>query len=182
VSGDRKFQYLVLPAPPSKNRMWKHGRGHTYLSDEARAYAEEVKALARIAGTELYRGPVFMRVEVFAGGDIPNRIDVLADVLEGIAYVDDKQLERVVLQRRPATTPPRVEVVMESPYPLLRVDEPEKLSLAWWPTYEAALKVAQYRMAALAAHVGKRDRARAKVKKAAQPKARCQPSPNVVRR
>lgn len=119
---------LTLPYPPSANRYWRSfvPRGHTRaivtLSDEAKAYKNEVAGMARQAGVhrplegrialhlQLYpkrpqdwakrvrRDPLTWDDDVLCI-DLGNAEKVLSDALNGIAWVDDKQHRRILLER-----------------------------------------------------------------------------------
>lgn len=117
---------LVLPYPISANRYWRSfavgGRAIVTLSPEAKAFRENVQWLAAAAGV---RKPLTGRVELtvqlypkrpldFAKRarkdpdgwedsiqciDLGNCEKVLCDALNGIAWVDDKQIRRMILLR-----------------------------------------------------------------------------------
>lgn len=88
---------IELPLPPSANRYWRHTckNGHvvTYVSAEAKAYRTEVWA-AWPHDTEPYAGNVSVTMHFYMTriGDLDNRIKVLLDALQGLAYEDDKQV------------------------------------------------------------------------------------------
>lgn len=118
---------LTLPYPPSANRYWRTSafRGHarTYLSAEAKAYREEAAWRARIAGVRPIEGRVALTVRLFPHLpkdwqrrarkdpetwddtvqciDLGNCEKVLSDALNGVAWLDDKQHRRIVLERMP---------------------------------------------------------------------------------
>lgn len=96
---------LDLPEPPSSNRYWRHARGRTYLSADAKAYRLTVKAAylkqfgAKIA---FPRGPITLCVQWFRArksGDLSNRIKQLEDALRGLAYTDDNQTTELHMYR-----------------------------------------------------------------------------------
>jgi crossover junction endodeoxyribonuclease RusA len=117
---------LRLPYPVSANRYWRHAivcnRAQTYLSKEAKEYKAEVAILAKAAGLTIpLDGRVAWRIQLFPKQpldfakraarnpdfwdddvmcmDLGNCEKVLADALNGIAWVDDKQIRRTVLER-----------------------------------------------------------------------------------
>lgn len=131
---------IVLPYPPSANRYWRTSafRGHarTYLSPEAKAYREDVAWRAKLAGVEPLQGRVQLTVRLYPHRpqdwkrrqrrdpetwddgvqciDLGNCEKVLSDALNGVAWVDDKQHRRIVLERMtPDDAGARVEVEIE---------------------------------------------------------------------
>lgn len=105
---------LILPYPPSANRYWRNFRGRMVKSAEARAYQRTIAAMCR---ANPFIGDVIVCANVFRPkkqGDIDNRIKVVLDALEGIAYANDKQIKRVDFERHDTDrNNPRVEVVIE---------------------------------------------------------------------
>ncbi len=104
---------LVLPYPPATNRMWRMWRGHMVLTPEAKQYKHLVGLRCRAAGWK----PLADGVEVFVSvyrprksGDLDGRLKVMLDALQGHAYVDDKQVLRIVAERYDDAKRPRVEV------------------------------------------------------------------------
>lgn len=132
---------LTLPYPISANRYWAtatiRGRAVTYVTKDAKVYKAEVAKIARAAGLRLpYDGRVLLTVRLFPQRpqdwakraqrapdtwdddvrciDLGNAEKVLSDALNGIAWVDDKQLRRIVLDRcEPDANGARVEVTIE---------------------------------------------------------------------
>lgn len=108
---------LELPLPPSANDYWVIGwhrrKPCLVLSTEARAYKRAIarRGLARRCAP--LEGPVELRLCVHfanARSDLSNRIKVLEDALQGIAYVNDRQVWRLVAERAHEASPPYVEV------------------------------------------------------------------------
>lgn len=120
---------LRLPYPVSANRYWRtflpkgHTRPITVLSEEAKAYKADIAVLAAAAGLRTpLEGRVAMRVDLFPNRpldwakraqanpdtwdddvqciDLGNCEKVLGDALQGIAYVNDKQIRRLYLERQ----------------------------------------------------------------------------------
>lgn len=109
---------LVLPYPVSANRYWRSfayldkatrkPRSVTVPSDEARAYKEAVGWIAKAAG---FREPTTKPIEIAGitlcprtskdGSasatvlDLGNCWKVVEDALQGIVYVNDKQIKRI---------------------------------------------------------------------------------------
>lgn len=147
--------HLTLPYPVSANRYWKAvtipGRTMMAPSKEARAYKAEV---ARIARTSGLAEPMACRVEMWIRlfparpqdwakrarrdparwddtlrcMDLGNCEKVLADALQGIVYVDDKQIWRQHKERmEPDANGARVELAIRAMLP--RVEPQHSLPL-----------------------------------------------------
>ena len=135
---------LTLQYPPSANRYWRHsargGFAKVHLSAEAKAYREDVAWRARLAGVQPIEGRVALTVRLYphrpkdwqkrqrkdpeTWGDTVQCIDlgncekVLSDALNGVAWHDDSQHRRIVLERcDPDDGGARVEVEVEGMAP-----------------------------------------------------------------
>lgn len=111
---------LCLPFPPSANRYWRKGKGRVYRSDEASRYIAEAGWSAKRDGAELLEGEVGMQMHLYFGrhqGDTSNRIKVLEDALQGICYLDDKQVSLLFVRRFYDKLHPRVELRVWPMYP-----------------------------------------------------------------
>lgn len=135
--------HLILPPPVSANRYWRHavikGRAMTYVSAEAKAYRKAVElAFARAYGVpKPLEGPLALTLSLYGARpkdwakrerkegalwwldaksiDLGNAEKVVADALQGLAYVDDKQLvEQHKFKRAPDERGARVEIWIES--------------------------------------------------------------------
>lgn len=104
---------LMLPYPVSANRYWRHFRGMTVKSKEATAYQSEIKSIAFSEGyLEPLHGPIHVEMsyhpkkpKTYREGnpvrsqDISNVIKVAEDALNGIAWVDDKQITHLSISK-----------------------------------------------------------------------------------
>lgn len=92
---------LILPIPPSANQYWRIGIGQVYVRKEAIAYRDLVGWLGKKDGVELRQGDVKVSVIVrrkHNRGDIDNYLKVLFDALQGVAYVNDKQIKKLEVE------------------------------------------------------------------------------------
>lgn len=109
---------LILPYPPSANVMWRTTKqGHTYLSAEAKAFKEEVKARAIEQKVKRIDGDVILTIEVFRpqrSGDLDNRLKATLDSIKNIAFEDDKKVVEIHAYRYEDKLDPRVEVRVQS--------------------------------------------------------------------
>lgn len=96
---------LVLPLPPSWNRVFKAravrigGRwtGHVYKSAEAKAYAKDVAERCAAARIVPFPKGVMLRFSAVvamerAGCDLDDRLKVYLDALNGSVFEDDEQV------------------------------------------------------------------------------------------
>ncbi|GEL75380.1 RusA family crossover junction endodeoxyribonuclease [Myxococcus virescens] len=88
---------LVLPWPPSGNHYWRSDRGTTpHVSDEGKAYKARVKSSH--VGQRALKGPVVLSATLYPPtrqkSDLGNRLKVLEDALELVAYLNDNQVRR----------------------------------------------------------------------------------------
>ncbi len=104
---------ITLPLPPSTNRYWMHWRNRVVLSPEARAYKASAKKRALALGLRPLLGQLCLRLWVYRAqrrGDLSNRIKVLEDALEGVAYENDSQVWRLEATLGDDAKNPRVEI------------------------------------------------------------------------
>lgn len=112
---------LTLPEPPSANRIWRNGRGRTYTSQAARDFKAAVYAACMMAGITK---PVFSahsQVKLTMtwyrqrkAGDLSNRIKVVEDALNGLVWVDDKQVAELHVRRVDGERPGRLQLTIEA--------------------------------------------------------------------
>ena len=91
---------LVVPVPPAGNRYWRNVRGRMVKSREARVYLEGLWQLGSRwrqwkvdAGGDVEVAVAWQRTR--NQGDLDNRLKILFDGLNGIGWVDDKQIKAV---------------------------------------------------------------------------------------
>ena len=105
---------LAFDNPVSVNRLYKPSRGRIVMSDEARAFKQEVGYLARLQWEgEPFEGALCVTY-VFYGSkmDVDNGVKILTDALNGIAWLDDSQIveSHLYIDRTPIDDDPYVEV------------------------------------------------------------------------
>ena len=103
---------ITLPYPPSANRYWRHYNGRTVKSREASDYIEVAGWTARAAGVRPTSKPVAVWAIFYRprkAGDLDNRIKILLDAMEGIAYDDDRQVIELHAKLADDKDNPRVE-------------------------------------------------------------------------
>lgn len=133
--------WIVLPYPISANRYWRALtiKGHAMMvpTKEAKAWKHDAGVRARICGlSQPMLGRVTLHVKLFPARpqdwakraqkdpdnwadsvrclDLDNCQKVLIDALNGIAWLDDKQLHRITLERcDPDEHGDRVEILIE---------------------------------------------------------------------
>jgi crossover junction endodeoxyribonuclease RusA len=116
--GGIEMMTIELPLPPSANRYWRKFGGKIVKSQEARDYQAQVGWWAKVAGlNEMIGGNVSVSMWVYRAqkrGDLDNRIKVLLDSLEGIAYKNDDQVKELHAFLDDDKDNPRVVVQVEA--------------------------------------------------------------------
>lgn len=101
---------FTLPVPPSANRYWRVWNNRIVVTDEARAYKQEVGYL--LSKCVPLEGDVCVNLTVFRPsnrGDTDNYLKVLLDALQGYAYKNDNQIVEIHIFRDNDKDNPRVE-------------------------------------------------------------------------
>ena len=120
-----KRPILTLSYPVSANRYWRTCRGRTYRSAEAERYKTGAKAAAGMAGVVAIDGPVAVSITLhpkltkkgvasLARMDLDNCIKVTLDALNGVAYLDDIQVVKLVAEVGEAKPCGGLSVVVEA--------------------------------------------------------------------
>jgi len=109
---------LILPWPPSVNRIWRSVGGRVLLSADGRAYRQAV-AVAVVeqhgAGDPL-TGRLSMAIEAYPPDrrrrDVDNMAKAILDAIEhaGSVYKNDAQIDHLSIRRMSVEKPGRVEV------------------------------------------------------------------------
>lgn len=97
---------LTLGYPVSANRYWRIARNRLFLSSEAKAYKNAAKIefakTGAIALTGLVTVALMLHPKLTKSGeaskvriDLDNCLKVVIDALNGLAYIDDKQIVRI---------------------------------------------------------------------------------------
>lgn len=102
---------LTLPVPPSANRFYRKYRNRMVISDEGEQYKADVvklgKGLTPLTGDIAITYRWYRKIK---SGDLDNRGKCLLDSLQGVLYLNDKQIVRLVAERYDDKHNPRVEV------------------------------------------------------------------------
>lgn len=111
---------LTLPEPPSVNRIWKRKRnGGVYLAPSVAKFyakAKEAAEFVGVVGVPFGEHPVKVTMRWYRSakrGDLDNRTKIVADSLNGVLWVDDKQIVEWHLYRYDAPKNGRVELTVE---------------------------------------------------------------------
>ncbi|AUW32596.1 RusA family crossover junction endodeoxyribonuclease [Acidithiobacillus caldus] len=114
---------ITLPYPPSTNRIWRTAGGKTYLPAKVADYKRRAAWVAKMAMRDRppLTGPVAVRIvlhpvlpkdaekrrQIWGDYwhlelrciDLANAEKAAVDALQGVAFEDDKQIVRMVLER-----------------------------------------------------------------------------------
>jgi crossover junction endodeoxyribonuclease RusA len=104
---------FTLPVPPSANNYWRIYRNRMVVTEEARAYKQEIHYL--LNAFEPMTGEVVINFTVFRPrkkGDLDNYGKILLDSLQGLAYVNDNQIVEIHSFREDDKDNPRVEFLV----------------------------------------------------------------------
>lgn len=107
---------LVLPYPPSLNRLYRVVNGRPILSREARDYRARVQRQLAAEGYRPTSSPVAPSIWLYRPrrtGDADNALKALLDALNGLLWVDDSQVCELHLYRLDDKEDPRVELLVE---------------------------------------------------------------------
>lgn len=95
------MQVYMLPVPPSANRWWRRAGRMIYKSKEAREYQRDARGFLERQGWTpaeciALGHEVAIRMVWYRGarmGDLDKRVPVMRDALQGLLYVNDKQIK-----------------------------------------------------------------------------------------
>lgn len=104
---------FVIPLPPALNTLYRTSsrRPGVYKTQEAKDYEEEVALRLRLLKPT--DQPVSLTVDCYFGrsnNDIDSRLKVLLDVLQGIVYINDRQIVELIVRKHVDKLSPRVSV------------------------------------------------------------------------
>jgi crossover junction endodeoxyribonuclease RusA len=107
---------FTLPVPPSANRYWRVWNNRIVVTDEARAYKDEIALLLRACIP--LEGDVSVNFTVFRPrmkGDLDNYNKIMFDALQGLCYYNDNQIVEIHSYRKDDKVNPRVEILISRP-------------------------------------------------------------------
>lgn len=107
---------FTLPVPPSANNYWRVYNNRIVVTDEAKAYKQEIGLLLRSCIP--LEGDVSVNFTVFRPrhkGDLDNYNKVMFDALQGLAYYNDSQIVEIHSYRKDDKENPRVEILISRP-------------------------------------------------------------------
>jgi crossover junction endodeoxyribonuclease RusA len=110
----RSGMRFVLPLPPSVNAFWRTYKGRMLVSREGRAWKNLAEiAVAAQCRSRLLGGDVQVNIVAFLPDrrrDLDNLIKPALDCLQGAAYANDRQIVRLVAEKRYDKFNPRIEI------------------------------------------------------------------------
>jgi crossover junction endodeoxyribonuclease RusA len=121
---------IRLEYPPSINTYWRRAGNRIYLSPSGKRFKNDaaIDCLAALGKVEPLTGRLGVQIELVAPNktrdtDIDNRIKATLDALQGILFVDDSQIDRLIVLRREIAKPGHCDVIVSEltslahPYP-----------------------------------------------------------------
>lgn len=114
-----KTTTLYVPFPPSANRMWRVGRGQSYLSKEYKEFIKEVRLEWLARNREGWRtsGRFTVSIKLFPPNrrryDVDNRIKPTLDALTRAGVWDDDSLVETVTASKGYPDPKLPRAVVE---------------------------------------------------------------------
>lgn len=105
---------FTLPVTERTNVMWRRAGKRTILSDKHRGDKATVALVPAFRHVTLLAGDLAVRMvwwRAQRSGDVDSRIKATLDLLQGVAYADDKQIRSLSVERRDdPTQPARIEM------------------------------------------------------------------------
>lgn len=104
---------VVLPSPPSANAYWRSVGARVLKSAAARKYVARAALCCIAARVKPLAGDVAVRVKWYRPakrGDLDNHLKVALDALQGLCYMNDGQITRLMAERYEDAENPRLEV------------------------------------------------------------------------
>lgn len=103
------MQLVMLPYPISANRYWRNFRGRMVVSSEAKAYKKQVAWAFSAFGLEPAKGDVSLSIKLHPKltkkgvasrtiCDLDNVLKVVFDALQGVLYLNDKQVKKLTAE------------------------------------------------------------------------------------
>ena len=103
------METLSLPYPPSTNRLTRYGNGKAYASPQAQAWKQQAAWVAKAAGVRVTALPVAVAILLHPKAnkdgsaskrriDLDNAIKATLDALNGVAWLDDRQVIRLAAE------------------------------------------------------------------------------------
>lgn len=92
---------FTMPVPERVNAVWRQFKGRTIVSAKHRA--DKAQAPVRFRHAVPLRGEVAVSIvwhRARKAGDVDGRLKTALDLLRGVAYADDAQVQRVTIARR----------------------------------------------------------------------------------
>ena len=101
--------------PLSTNHIYRHNRYGVYMTPKGKALKESYQwdAKTQFKGDPIY-GPVELDIKLYFGDkrkrDIDNYNKILLDSMSGIVFDDDKQIQKIIIEKGFDKKKPRTEI------------------------------------------------------------------------
>ena len=104
---------IELPVPPPVNQKYGVFKGRMLLQSDYRNYLKKARVLVQLSKLRPIEGDCEVEIIWFrtkTRGDIDNRVKPILDCLEGVAFKNDKQVAKLIVERRKGRDRMEVEV------------------------------------------------------------------------
>lgn len=108
------YRFTVIGPPRGKERP-RVTRYGTFTPKRTKQYEHAVKLVARMLLPHDWPMDRSYRLHVaFTGrSDVDNVLKAVADALQGVCYINDRQVAKSMVERLPPSKPPRTEITIE---------------------------------------------------------------------
>ena len=106
---------IILPYPPSLNRLYRSVNGGVKLSEVGRQYKKDVAKACLAQRVKSTTEEVAVHIHAYRPakrGDLDNTLKALLDSIQGIAYENDSQIGEIHAKRFEDKKNPRVEITI----------------------------------------------------------------------
>lgn len=108
---------IRLDYPPSVNTYYRRAGNTMYLSAKGRAFKESVAEDWKRLAYPPTRERIGVAITLHAPNktqdtDIDNRVKATLDALQGLAYADDRQIDRLIVERGCVCKPGHCDVIV----------------------------------------------------------------------
>lgn len=93
---------LIIKGEPVALQRARSSRGHFYLPEKSRVYLDLIGFIAKTKFKEPLEGNIQLEMTFYCGhnrADLDNYIKAVGDGLQGIAFKNDKQIQKITAEK-----------------------------------------------------------------------------------